>query len=143
MFHFSELGQSIIIDRDREVFRLILRETKKMVEFDDVPTKYLKTLLDKYSNFHDTTEVELSEDQDYYHSIEELKLSSISLAEKVRVSQQLVTQTSSASEDAETEKKFKVSKSKKTYMTYEKTMDRVKLNFWNASLWKIQVRNLY
>ena len=114
-----------------------------MVEFDDVPTKYLKTLLDKYSNFHDTTEVELSEDQDYYHSIEELKLSSISLAEKVRVSQQLVTQTSSASEDAETEKKFKVSKSKKTYMTYEKTMDRVKLNFWNASLWKIQVRNLY
>ena len=112
-----------------------------MVEFDDVPPKYLKRLLDKYLTHHDTTEVELSDDQEYYHSLEELKQSSISLAEKVRMSQQLVTQTSNQSEDAKTEKRLKISKSKKTYMTYEKTMDRVKLNFWNASLWKIQVLN--
>ena len=110
-----------------------------MVEYDDVPASYLKTLLDKYSNYQDTTEVELSEDQEYYHNLEELKSSSIHLTEKVKVSTQLVKGNPYDNEDVKTEKNFKMTKSKKTYMTYEKTMDRVKLNFWNASLWKIQV----
>ena len=120
------------------MFELILRETKKMVEFDDVPTGYLKSLLEKVSIHRDLdlTTVEISADEEHLN-LEELKLSSDHLTEKVKQTHNL--HTGIDIDDTKSEKSFKLTKAKKTYMTYEQTMDRVKLNFWNSSLWKIQV----
>ena len=123
-------------DQENEVSKLILRETRKMVEYDDVPTAFMKKLLQNSTNSNQMEVEILDQDDEEYLRLEELKLSSFCLAKKVRIAQSLNLENE---EDTQTVKSFKMSKSKKTYATYEKTMDRVKLNFWNSSLWKIQV----
>lgn len=123
-------------EQENEISKLILRETRKMVEYDDVPTTFMKKLLQSSSNSNQMEVEILEQDEEEYLSLEELKLSSFCLAKKMRIAQSLDLGNE---EDTYTVKSFKMSKSKKTYATYEKAMDRVKLNFWNSSLWKIQV----
>ena len=125
-------------EQEKEISRLILRETKKMVEYDDVPVTFMKKLLESQANNSNQMELEILEDDDELLTLEELKLSSFCLSKKMRIAQSL--DLGMVEEDTQTVKSYKMSKSKKTYATYEKTMDRVKLNFWNSSLWKIQVR---
>lgn len=123
-------------EQEKEISRLILRETKKMVEYDDVPVSFMKKLLESQAKNSNQMELEILEDDDELLTLEELKLSSFCLSKKMRIAQSLDL---GIEEETQTVKSFKMSKSKKTYATYEKTMDRVKLNFWNSSLWKIQV----
>ena len=125
-------------EQEKEISRLILRETKKMVEYDDVPVTFMKKLLESQANNSNQMELDILEDDDELLTLEELKLSSFCLSKKMRIAQSL--DLGMVEEDTQTVKSYKMSKSKKTYATYEKTMDRVKLNFWNSSLWKIQVR---
>ena len=125
-------------EQEKEISRLILRETKKMVEYDDVPVTFMKKLLESQAKNSNQMELDILEDDDELLTLEELKLSSFCLSKKMRIAQSL--DLGMVEEDTQTVKSYKMSKSKKTYATYEKTMDRVKLNFWNSSLWKIQVR---
>ena len=105
---------------------MIIKEAKKMDEFENFSVETLNKILKK-------SELSQSETENVKAlSIDYILKSAKPLNEKVEIAKNRGFLEELRNKD----KKFK----HKTKESYESTVGRVSLNLWNSSLWKIQVR---
>ena len=128
------LFRDMSLDNQLKMNELILDEARKMVEFDDIPQEILKKQLESIL-IEDMNVVDV--DHEGLYSLEDVKMSSKSLKDKVSLCEKL--ELWKTDEMSTHQAKATGDIRKKTFVTYEKTLDSVKLTLWNASLWRIQV----
>jgi hypothetical protein len=120
------------------VDRIVIKESRRIVEYDNEPQGRLKRMLECYNtDDYDNAEIEVMEDEHLY-SLEDIKMSSKKLSEKRRIGADLGllmdknTARNGESQDSKTPRR--------RVDTYAATaVDRVTLTLWNATLWRIQV----